>query len=219
MPGLIRYPNTYNPILEYWAEIEAGREVVSDKVRRTYKKIVSDIQDANSAYFYSPGRANHIIEFFENFCHHSKGDVGGQKVVLELWEKAALATIFGFIDIDGNRRYREAILIVGKKNGKSLLASGVGLYLQVGDGEAGPEVYAVATKKDQAKIIWNEAKRMVRKSPALLKRIKPLTHELSSEEYNDGIFKPLASDSDTLDGLNVHGVLMDRILSLISVTV
>lgn len=211
MPGLIRYPNTYNPILEYWAEIEAGREVVSDKVRRTYKKIVSDIQDANSAYFYSPGRANHIIEFFENFCHHSKGDVGGQKVVLELWEKAALATIFGFIDIDGNRRYREAILIVGKKNGKSLLASGVGLYLQVGDGEAGPEVYAVATKKDQAKIIWNEAKRMVRKSPALLKRIKPLTHELSSEEYNDGIFKPLASDSDTLDGLNVHGVLMDEI--------
>ena len=92
-----------------------------------------------------------------------------------------------------------------------MLASGVGLYLQVGDGEAGPEVYAVATKKDQAKIIWNEAKRMVRKSPALLKRIKPLTHELSSEEYNDGIFKPLASDSDTLDGLNVHGVLMDEI--------
>lgn len=100
---------------------------------------------------------------------------------------------------------------MGKKNGKSLLASGVGLYLLVGDGEPGPEVYAVATKKDQSKIIWMESKRMTKKSPALLKRIKPLVAELSSEDYNSGTFKPLASDSDTLDGLNVHGALMDEI--------
>ncbi len=212
MPGkLIRYPLTYNPILEYWEAIESGREVVGVKVRKTYQKLVQDLSDSSSPYFYSPKRANHIIEFFENYCHHSKGAVGGKRVILELWEKALLAAIFGFIDIEGNRKYREAILIVGKKNGKSLLGSGVGLYLLVGDGEAGPEVYAVATKKDQAKIIWTEAKRMVRKSPALLRRIKPLTHELSSEEFNDGVFKPLASDSDTLDGLNVHGVLMDEI--------
>jgi phage terminase large subunit-like protein len=136
--------------------------------------------------------------------------MGGKPVILELWEKALLATIFGFIDIEGNRKYREAILIVGKKNGKSLISSCVGLYLQVGDGEAGPEVYAVATKRDQAKIIWSEAKRMVRKSPSLLKRIKPLVSELNSELFNDGIFKPLASDSDTLDGLNIHGCLMDE---------
>lgn len=81
----------------------------------------------------------------------------------------------------------------------------------VGDGEPGPEVYAVATKRDQAKIIWNESKRMVRKSPVLLRRIKTLVAELSSELFNDGTFKPLASDSDTLDGLNVHCVLMDEI--------
>lgn len=132
-------------------------------------------------------------------------------VILELWEKAMIAAIFGFVDINGNRKYREAMLIVGKKNGKSLLSSVIGLYLMVGDGEPGPEIYAVATKRDQAKIIWNEARRMVRKSPSLLKRIKPLTHELLSEDFNDGVFKPLASDSDTLDGLNVHGVLMDEI--------
>lgn len=208
---LVKYPLTYNPILEYWESIEGGKETVGAKVRKTYQKLVADLSDSASPYFYSPKRANHIIEFFENYCHHSKGAVGGQKVILELWEKALLAATFGFIDIEGNRKYREAMLIVGKKNGKSLLGSGVGLYLQVGDGEAGPEVYAVATKKDQAKIIWTEAKRMVRKSPALLKRIKPLTHELSSEDFNDGVFKPLASDSDTLDGLNVHGVLMDEI--------
>jgi phage terminase large subunit-like protein len=161
-------------------------------------------------FFYSPARANHVIEFAENYCRHSKGKWGGKPVILELWEKAMLATIFGFIDIEGNRKYQEAILIIGKKNGKSLLASIVGLYLLIGDGEPGPEIYAVASKRDQAKIIWQEAKRMVRKSPALLKRIKTLVAELSSELYNDGVFKPLASDSDTLDGLNIHGALMDE---------
>ena len=93
----------------------------------------------------------------------------------------------------------------------NLLASIVGLYMLIGDGEPGPEVYAVATKRDQAKIIWNESKRMVRKSPVLLRRIKPLVAELSSELFNDGTFKPLASDSDILDGLNGHCVLMGEI--------
>ena len=207
---MIKYPDNYNPIRKYWEEIECGEIVVGDKVRRTYKKLIYDMENPGE-YFYSPHRANHIIEFFENFCYHSKGKFGGKKVVLELWEKAFLAAIFGFVDINGLRKYREAILIVGKKNGKSLIASGVGLYLLVADGEAGPEVYAVATKKDQAKIIWQEAKRMTKKSPSLLKRIKPLVAELSSEDYNAGTFKPLASDSDTMDGLNVHGALMDEI--------
>lgn len=208
--GLKEYPKDYNPILEYWEQIEAGKTIVSDKVYRTYKKIVYDLTDKTSEFFYSPARANHVIEFAENYCRHSKGKWGGKPVILELWEKATLATIFGFIDINGYRKYQEAVLIVAKKNGKSLLASIVGLYLQVGDSEPGPEVYAVATKRDQAKIIWSEAKRMVRKSPTLLKRIRTLVAELVSD-FNDGIFKPLASDSDTLDGLNIHGCLMDEI--------
>lgn len=201
---------TSNPIRRYWGEMENGKEIVSKKVYLTYKKLVYDL-DNPSEYFYSENRANHAIQFIEQYCKHSKGKMGGKPVILELWEKAMIAAIFGFIDINGNRKYREAMLIVGKKNGKSLLSSAIGLYLMVGDGEPGPEIYAVATKRDQAKIIWNEARRMVRKSPALLKRIKPLTHELLSEDFNDGVFKPLASDSDTLDGLNVHGVLMDEI--------
>ena len=207
---MIRYPENYNPIREYWEKIESGEVTVCDKTRRTYKKLIYDL-DHPGEYFYSAHRGNHIIDFFENYCHHSKGKSGGKKVVLELWEKAMLAAVFGFVDINGLRKYREVIFIVGKKNGKSLLASGVGLYLLVGDGEPGPEVYAVATKKDQSKIIWMESKRMTKKSPALLKRIKPLVAELSSEDYNSGTFKPLASDSDTLDGLNVHGALMDEI--------
>ena len=209
MAGMIRYPLAYNPILEYWEEIESGRVKVSSKVYRTYRKVVHDIHNPDE-YFYSPKRGNHILEFAENYCRHSKGKFGGKPVRLELWEKAHLATVFGFVDIDGNRKYRESVLIVGKKNGKSLLASIVGLYMLTADGEMGPEVYAVATKKDQSKIIWLESKRMVKKSPSLIKRVKPLVAELDTD-FNDGVFKPLASDSDTLDGLNVHCVLMDEI--------
>jgi phage terminase large subunit-like protein len=206
---VIKYPTDYNPILEYWEQIQNGL-VVSDKIRRTYKKIVYDLTANDSEFFYEPKRANHVIEFIENYCRHSKGKMGGKPVILELWEKALLATVFGFVDIEGNRKYREAMLIVGKKNGKSLLASCVGLYLQIGDNEPGAEVYAVAGKRDQAKIIWLESKRMVNKSPILKRRIKPLVAELNSD-FNDSVFKPLASDSDTLDGLNIHGGLMDEI--------
>lgn len=209
MAEMIKYPLAYNPILEYWEEIEKGNINAGDKIRRTYKKVVKDIKYPGE-YFYSPKRGNHILEFAENFCRHSKGKCGGKRVKLELWEKAHLATVFGFIDIEGNRKYRESILIVGKKNGKSLLASIVGLYMLTADGEMGPEVYAVATKKDQSKIIWLESKRMVRKSPALSKRVRSLVAELDTD-FNDGVFKPLASDSDTLDGLNIHCVLMDEI--------
>lgn len=209
MAGRINYPSSYNPILKYWGKIENGEIIVSNKIYRTYKKVVMDIKNPGE-YFYSEKRANHILEFAENYCRHSKGKFGGKPVRLELWEKAHLATIFGFVDIEGNRKYRESLLIVGKKNGKSLLASIVGLYMLAADGEPGPEVYAVATKKDQSRIIWLESKRMVRKSPSLSKRVKTLVGELDTE-FNDGVFKPLASDSDTLDGLNIHCVLMDEI--------
>lgn len=206
---MIKYPKDYNPILEYWQEIQDKKVIVCDKLYRTYKKVVNDLNNPGE-FFYSNKRANHVIEFIENFCRHSKGKMGGKPVALELWEKAMLATIFGFINIDGIRKYQFAELIIGKKNGKSLLASCVGLYLQVADGEPGPEIYSVATKKDQAKIIWQESKRMVKKSPSLRKRIKTLVAEMDSE-FNDGVFKPLASDKDSLDGLNVHGALMDEI--------
>ena len=204
-----RYPETYSPILEYWQKIESGEEVACTKIRKLYAHLADKIRNPDE-YHYSSARANHVLEFAENYCRHSKGKYGGQMVRLELWEKALLAAAFGFIDEDGLRQYQTVLLIVAKKNGKSLLASIVGNYMLTADGEAGPEVYAVATKRDQAKIIWNEAKRMIKKSPSLSKRIRALVGELAFDE-NDGTFKPLASDSNSLDGLNVHCALMDEI--------
>lgn len=206
-----KYPISYNPIIEYHNKIEFGEEVVGYKVRRIYKKLVDDIYDQESVYEYSPKRANHAIEFIENFCKHSKGKWAGKPIDLELWQKAFIAALFGFIHkIEGTRKYREAFLVVARKNGKSTLSSGICLYLQVADGEGGAEVYAVATKEKQAKIVWSEAKRMVKKSPVLSKRIKALVKELNAD-FNDSTFQPVGSDSDTLDGLNVHGASLDEI--------
>jgi phage terminase large subunit-like protein len=208
---VIKYPVAYNPILEYWAKIESGDEIVSNKVRRVYKKLVSDLYNQEIEWEYNSKRANHAIEFVENFCKHSKGKMGGKPFFLELWQKAMTAALFGFVHkIDGVRKYREFILIVGRKNGKSAWGSAIALYLLIADGEAGPEIVSAATKKDQAKIIWSEAKRMVKKSPVLSKRIRTLVAEMISD-LNDGSFKPLSSDSNTLDGLNVHGSLIDEL--------
>ena len=205
-----RYPEDYNPIIEYYEAIQRGEIVVCKKIRATYEKLVNDINHPDGEWFYSNKRANHVLEFFENFCRHSKGKMGGKLIQLELWEKAMLAAAFGFVNINGIRQYQRVVLIVGKKNGKSLLASGVGNYMQQADGEPGPEIYAVATKRDQAKIIWQEAKRMVKKSPSLAKRTRLLVGSIETD-FNDGSFKPLASDTDTMDGLNVQCVLMDEI--------
>lgn len=201
-----------NAIVEYYRLIENGQEVVSNKVQRVYRHIVEDIIDNDqSRWEYEDIEARHAIDFIEVYCKHSKGSMGGKPFLLELWQKALISAMFGIVDkIDGTRKYQEVILIVGRKNGKSTLAAAIGLYLMIADGELGPEIYATATKRDQAKIIWLEAKKMVQKSPALRKRIKTLVAEINSD-LNDSIFKPLGRDSDTLDGLNVHGGLFDEV--------
>lgn len=210
----IVYELTYNPILEYWAWINLNRKNrrrVSTKVYKVYKELVRIIRDPKSEWEYDASKANHALEFIENYCKHSKGASGGKPFILELWQKALIAATFGIVHkIDGTRKYQEVMLMVGRKNGKSTLAAAIGLYLQIADGEPGAEVYACATKKDQAKIIWLEAKRMVKKSPSLRKRIKTLVAELNSD-FNDSFFRPLGRDSDSLDGLNVHGALLDEI--------
>ena len=199
-----------NYILEYWNDIQTDKVAVSKKIYKTYKKVVQDIENPGR-WYYDDLRAKHAVYFIEEYCRHSQGEMGGQKIILETWERAMISTIFGFVDNDGYRKYRRAVWIVGKKNGKSLVASAVGLYMQIADGEMGPEVVSAATTRDQAKKIWEAAKAMVMMSPVLKKRIKPLTGELSSKAFNFGTFKPLSSDYNTLDGLNLHCILLDEL--------
>ena len=198
-------------IREYYRQIDAGEAVVSDKVRRVYKELVRLLDDDSGEWVYDERRAQHPITFVEKYCKHSKGKLGGRPFILELWQKALVSALFGFVSRDdGTRKYRELILMVARKNGKSALGSAIALYMLMADGENGPEVVSAATKRDQAKIIWLESKRMVRKSPVLSRRCRCLVGEIDCDA-NDGVFKPLSSESGTLDGLNVHCSLIDEL--------
>ena len=135
-----------NPIIEYNNKIQNKEIITSSKVKRVYQEIVENIiNNPLSEYEYNEKKANHAIEFIERYCKHSKGSMGGKPFLLELWQKALVATMFGIVDrIDGTRKYQEVVLIVGRKNGKSTLSAAIGLYLMIADGELGPEVYSVA---------------------------------------------------------------------------
>lgn len=200
-----------NAILEYHSQIQNNQVIVGEKIRSVYEELVRLMNDSSSEWEYSQEKADHAIRFIEGYCKHSKGAMGGKPFVLELWQKAMISALFGFVHkIDGTRKFRELVFIVARKNGKSALGSAIALYMLMADGEAGPEVVSAATKKDQAKIIWSEAKRMIKKSPVLSKRARTLVAEIVTD-FNDGSFKPLSSDSNTLDGLNVHCSLIDEL--------
>lgn len=201
-----------NPVVEYYKKIESGDIVTSKKVAKVYKYLKEIITgEIKSPYVYDEIRANHSIQFIEKYCKHSKGRWANKPVLLELWQKAFLGALFGIIDSrTGFRRFKEALLIVAKKNGKSLLASGIANYMLIADGEGGAECYSVATKKEQAKIIWQESKNMILKSPDLKKRVRCLTNVLAYDKTNSS-FKPLSSDSNTEDGLNIYLAECDEI--------
>lgn len=208
---MIEYLLSYNPIIEYQEWVKKNPKKVNKFIKKQLQLLVDDITKKNSDVYYNAAKANHALEFIENFCRNIKGKKAGELVVLDLWEKAFIASIFGIVYKSTDlRRTKRAILIIAKKNGKSLLAAAIGLYMMIADGEGGPECYSVATQRDQAKIIWDVAKKMIKKDKELRKYCNCLVSEILTD-FNDGKFKPLASDSDTLDGLDVHFVAMDEI--------
>lgn len=201
-----------NYIQIYYNLIKSKKIVVSKKVKLQLEKIIYDINNP-SKYHFDLEKANRPIEFIEKFCKHSKGQWCGKSVVLELWQKAIIQSIFGFVDDKGFRRYREVLIVVGRKNGKSTLLSALALYMLFGDKEGGAQICCVASKKDQAKIVFNEAKNMVSQNKILNKHIKPRKSDLYfSKTFSS--FEPLSSDSNTLDGLNMHCGIIDELHSI-----
>lgn len=209
-------PVAPNWISRYHGAIQSGEILAPKKIKRLYEILMADMADPNSPFEYNPQRAAHAIEFAERFCKHSKGKQwGGKPLELMLWQKAWRAAAYGFLWKEtGLRRFQTVLLVVGRKNGKSTDSASQGIYLLAGDGEFGAEVYSAATKKDQAKIIWLEGRRMINKSPALTSRFKTLVSEITGRDgtdYEGCVWRPLGADSERQDGLNVHGSLMDEI--------
>jgi len=203
-----------NYIDEYLDAIRSGTCIVGKRIRRQYEKLSKDIHEPSGGYVFDQKRAERPIQFIERFCKHSKGEWAGQPVKLELFQKAFISALFGFVDkTTRERRYHEAMLYVARKNGKSTLLSGLALYCLIADGEAGAEVYSVASKKDQARIIYEEVCNMVRQSAELAE----ITKKRKSDLYFPLTFskmQPLGRNSDTLDGLNSSLVIIDELHSI-----
>lgn len=212
-------------IEEYYQFLLKNPDKACHKVLVTYKKLVQDIynpkqvsffneiteENETHTYVFNKNKGNKPINFIEKYCRHSKGKWAGQPVKLELFQKAFIQALFGFVDKDtGIRKYKKGALFIGRKNGKSTMDSGLANFMLTKDGEGGAEVYSVATKKDQAKVVWDEAKRMIKKSPALNKRIRCLVGGIFYDE-TESFLKALASDSNSLDGLNAHFVICDEV--------
>ena len=200
-----------NYIIKYNDAIQSGKIVAGEKIKKVYKQLAKDCKRKKGFHF-DLDKASRVIYFVETFCRQSKGDMG-KPIKLELFQKAALQAIFGFVDDEGRRKYNEVLWIMARKNGKSCLLSAIGLYMMLGDKEGGAEVDCVASKKDQAKIVFDEARNMVSQSPYLAKYIKKRRTDMYSP-YNFGVFQPLSSDSNTLDGLNPHCGIIDELHSI-----
>lgn len=199
-----------NWIRAYLDKIEAGEIVTSKRVRKIYQRLAYDM-DNPGKYRFDEAKANRPIEFIERFCKHSKGEWAGQPVRLELFQKAFISALFGFVDSEtGLRKYREAFFMVARKNGKSTMLAGIALYMMLADGEAGAEIYSVATKRDQAKIIFDEVCHMVSQSPYLRKHIRKRKSDLYFSAAMSKM-QALGKNSDTLDGLNSSCVIIDEL--------
>ena len=195
-----------NYVIEYFEKIKAGEYVVSNRVYKQYEKMVNDIYNSDK-YIFDEERALRPIKFIETFCKHSKGEWAGKPVILELFQKAYISALFGFIDKETNlRRYKESMFYVARKNGKSTMLSGIAAYMMIADNEAGAEIYSCATKKDQAKLVFDETLNMINQSPYLSKHIKKRKSDLYFP-LTMSKFQPLGKNSDTLDGLNAHCVI------------
>jgi phage terminase large subunit-like protein len=208
-------PPKLDPVTAYASEVVSGEVVAGRLVRLACQRHLRDLElskrkDGHPRGFWFDHEAvDKIIKFFGYLCH-SKGEWAGQSLILAGWEEFIVGSIVGWKRRDNFRRYRLAYIEVARKNGKSTLSAGLGLYMLLGDKEAGAEIYCAATKRDQAKIVFSEAQRMRDKSPKLRAKVGKFVNNLHVLETASKM-EPLGADADTMDGLNPHAVIIDEL--------
>lgn len=197
-----------NYIFEYYQQIQNGSVIVGRWVRLVMEYLVKGLQD--KLFYYDNKKANKAIKFIENFCHHCEGR--SDLIKLELWQKAIVSAMFGIVDKDGVRQFREVVVIVARKNGKSLLASAIANYHLYLDGEYGAKVFCVAPKLDQADIIYNDIWQTVSTEPELEQLIKRRKSDYYVESTNSSV-KKIAFNHKKSDGFNPSLTICDEISS------
>lgn len=197
-----------NFIFAYYQAILDGSENVGRWVRLMYEYVVKGLQ--TQSFFFDQKKANKAIRFIETFCHHCEGR--DDLLKLELWQKAFVSVVFGVVGADGLRQFREVVLIIARKNGKSLFAAAIIAYCIYLDGEYGAKVYCVAPKLDQAEIVYSAFWQTIQKEPELAAKIKPRKSDYYIAETNSSV-KKIAFNAKKSDGFNPLLTVCDEIAS------
>ena len=197
-----------NYILEYHDKIQSGEIVTSNYIKSVYSILVKGLENAD--FYFCPYRASNAIMFIEMMCHHSEGR--NDLLKLELWQKAMISAMIGIVDENGLRIFREVFVVVGRKNGKTLLASAIMAYMAYIDGEYGAKIFCLATKLDQASFVYEAFFQMIQKEDELSKEAKKRKDDIYIKETNTSI-KPIAFNPKKSDGFNPHLVINDEMSS------
>ena len=197
-----------NYILEYYQAITEGSVTVGHWIREWYGQIVNGLQERR--FFFNQKKANMAVRFVQTFCRHHEGALAPGRIRLELWQKAMLSVIFGIVDEDGVRVFREILIVMGRKNGKTLLAACIMALILYLDPDYGKRVYTVATKLDQARLSYEALYQMIQKEPELAEITKKRRTDIYIEETNSSAM-PIAFSEKKTDGLNPSGAVCDEL--------
>ena len=197
-----------NYILEYYQAIKDGSVTVGHWIREWYGQVVSNLQ--KKRYFFNQKKANMAVRFIQTFCRHHEGALAPGRIRLELWQKAMISVIFGIVDEDGYRIFREILIVMGRKNGKTLLAACIMALILYLDPDYGKRVYTVATKLDQARLSYEALYQMILKEPELAEITKKRRTDIYIAETNSSAM-PIAFSEKKTDGLNPSGAVCDEL--------
>ena len=199
-----------NPIFLYYRRIKKGQLAAGKLIKQWYEYVIKGLKDGE--FIYNPNEAKKAIVFIQNFCRHSEGPLSNQKVKLELWQKALISIIFGVLDHEGNRQFKEVVIVIGRGNGKTLLAAAISAYIAFIDPDYGKKIYFAAPKLEQANLCFNAFSEMVWKEPYLSELSKKRRSDIYIRETNTSI-KPLGYNAKKSDGFNISAVVCDEFAS------
>ena len=197
-----------NYIWAYYQGIQDGSIVVGKWIRLFMEYVIKGLD--KQLFYFDQKKANRAIRFIEAFCHHSEGR--NDLLKLELWEKAIVSVVFGIVEESGNRMFREIVIVIGRKNGKTLFASALIAYCIYLDGEYGAKVFCVAPKLDQADLVYSAFWQTIQAEPELMQLIKRRKSDYYIASTNS-LVKKIAFNAKKSDGFNPHLTICDEIAS------
>lgn len=199
-----------NFIFEYYQKIKDGTIIAGEFIRLFYCSVIKGLECGE--FIYDSKKAGRAIRYIEHYCRHHEGPLAPGLIKLELWEKALVSVIFGIVDPAGRRWFREIFLVIGRKNGKTLLAAAIASYMIFAEGEYGARIYFTAPKLDQANLCYDAFTQMVEKEPELDERAKKRKTDIYIAETNSSA-RAIAFSAKKSDGFNAYLCVCDEIAS------